>query len=77
MDVIGGNVMEADIFDPMLRNRLRDMVELGILERQKNKYRLSKNILSRFTSEELLKIYNLLELYRDTFPISSIAYIWQ
>lgn len=68
---------DDEIFDPMLRNRLQDMTELGLLECQQNKYRLSQDILSKLTSEELLKIYELLELCRDIFPISSLGYSLQ
>lgn len=74
MNVIGDSEMELDIFEPMLRNRLQDMAELGILERKKNQYRLSKDIFEELTSDELLKIYNLLEFYQDAFPISSLGY---
>ena len=73
-NVIGDREMELDIFEPMLRNRLQDMAELDILERQENQYRLSKDIFEELTSEELLKIYKLLEFYQDAFPISSLGY---
>ena len=74
IDVIADSGTEENIFEPMLRNRLQDMAEIGILERRQNKYRLTEDILSELTSAELLKIYKLLDFYRDTLPISSLGY---
>ena len=74
INVIADSDSDDKIFYPMLKNRLQDMADLGILESQQNKYRLSRDILSELTSEELLKIYKLLNLYRDILPLSSLGY---
>ena len=74
IDVIADSDTDEEIFEPMLRNRLQDMAAVGILERRQNEYRLAEDILSGLTSAELLKIYKLLDFYRDELPLSSLAY---
>lgn len=72
--VIADSDTEENIFEPMLRNRLQDMAEIGILERRQNEYRLAEDILSELNSAELLNIYKLLDFYRDALPLSSLGY---
>lgn len=64
----------------MLRRCLDDMTTMGIVERRNSKdeehiqYRLSKDILSELEAEELNRLYQLLELWRDISPLPSLGY---
>ena len=61
----------------MLQTRLKDMADCGLVEFKrapKIEYRLSKDVLGKLTSEELFRLHQLLFLWRDFLPLSSLGY---
>ena len=57
----------------MMSRKLEEMTAAGLLIRQrKSSYRLAPDILQDFSSEELLHLYRILFLYRETLPLSSV-----
>lgn len=71
---------DADIYDPMVRDKLTEMEEAGFVERRAGeavRFRLTEDFLSSFTEEELVRLYEALFLYRDAMPLSSLGYQMQ
>ena len=80
---------EAKINVTHFYERIKKLVNLGLLEEHKtisstksnqsnaSKYSLAPNILESLTSEEVNEIIQLLYLYRNITPLSSLAYFIQ
>ena len=72
---------DADLINyQMLQRRLDDMTIMGLIERKNRKdgeqiqYRLAKDFLSKLTNEDLEKLYQVIGLWRDIVPLSSLGY---
>lgn len=69
---------DKDIFrmNRIIRDRLEDMKKTGFLELKikPTAYRLAPDIMKKLTRSELLRLNNLLFLYRDIAPMSSLSY---
>ncbi len=65
---------DAGIFYPMMSRKLEEMTAAGLLIRQgKSSYKLAEDFLQEFDSEELLHLYEILFLYRELLPLSSLG----
>ena len=66
----------------MIENKLRELKSWGMLvskdtQNKGQKYIIAHNVLEDFSDDELLTVYDLLFLFRDVLPLSSLGYMLQ
>lgn len=68
---------EQVMYQPMVRAKLAEMAQAGFLQQVSDNplsYRIADNILDDFSSDELARLYQVVAVYRDHMPLSSLGY---